>query len=202
MGRTEIEFELDGFKIGRLKVRIKADKEDAPRISGEIGKLMNFMQPPANLIDEPVRKQIPSTIVPSNIVSNGGRGRSNRRSKSANNGAAATSAVDWQHDPSKWGMPKQEWKAGNKVLWVLYVVKNELGITELTASVIAEVFSTKFRQFGALRKTSMPSILGSLKTSALIMDDTTKDPNTWYLSDQGIKSAEQLVQDAKILFAA
>jgi hypothetical protein len=204
MAKVEIEMELNGFKIDGFKVRIKADREDIPQIRSEIGRqFMSVLQPPAALIDESTRKQVPSTVVPQTTNENGaggGRGKG-RRSKSAGNGSTDAKPVEWQHEPSKWGMPKQKWKAGKKVLWLLYVAKNEQGPTEMSAAVISETFNSKFKQFGTLKRSSMPSILGSLKTSqpALIMDDTTKTPNMWFLSEQGSKAAEALVQEAKTI---
>jgi len=197
MAKIEVEMELQGFKL-----RIKADRNDLPQISGEIGKqLAGMLQPPAAMLDEPVSRQVDSTVVPPENGNNGNRrGKASRRAKTTN-GTPTTPKVEWQHDPTKWGMPKQAWKAGGKVLWLLYVVKNETSHSELSAPTIADTFSAKFKQFVALKKTSMPSILGSLKTNepALMMDDTTKTPNTWYLSEEGIKAAERFVQEAKAI---
>jgi hypothetical protein len=205
MPKVEIEMELGGFKIDSFKVRIKADREDIPRISGEIGKQFpNLLRPPAALIDEPVRKQVPSVMVtPINDGGSGnGRGKGNRRNKGGSgstNGGAISEVVTWQHDVSKWGAPKQGWKAGQKVLWLLYVIKNEVQVTELTAANISDTFAAKFKHSGTLKKTSMPSIMKSLATNdpVLVMCDAAKVPNTWYLSDEGAKAAEKLVVEAR-----
>jgi hypothetical protein len=207
MGKVEIEMDLGGFRIERFRLRIKADRDDIPRINGEIGKqFLNVLQPPASLIEEPVRKQIPSTVVPqasSGDPDGGARSKSRRTRASAASGSRAN-PLEWQHDAGKWGMPAQKWKAGQKVLWLLYVIKNEKAIAELSAPVIAETFNAKFKQYGQLKRTSMPSILGSLKKDApsLLMDDTTQTPNVWFLSEQGVKAAETLVQEAKTVQAS
>lgn len=203
MAKVEIEMELGGFRIDSFKLRIKADREDLPRLKSEIGKQFStFIQPPTDIIAEPARKQIVSAPIQETKVEDErplARGKNTRRAKGATNGASIAPPVQWHHDPSKWGMPKQEWKAGQKVLWLLFVLKHEANKNELSSSEIADTFSTYFKQFGSLKKTSMPSILGALKKNdpTLIMDNVSKTPNTWYLSAEGEKAAEKIVKEAR-----
>ncbi len=203
---VEIEMELGGFRIERFKVRIRADREDIPRISSEIGRgLLNIMQPPANLIDQPEPKQITSAVLPSasgnsssHTSGGGGRGRS-RHGRSAGNGTSAAPPIEWTHDPSKWGTPKQMWTEHNKILWLLNVIARETGQSEVGGPSIADTFNNKFKQFGPLSKASIPRNMARLKTNepALVMDNTSNSPITWYLTEEGNKAAERLVVEAR-----
>ena len=123
--------------------------------------------------------------------SKGGRRRSGQ--------SIAPQPVTWQHDPGKWGTPRQSWTAPQKILWTMYVALQEVNARELGGPTIADTFNTSFRQFGPLHKNSMPRDLGSLKkkTPAQVMDNPTSSPITWYLTDEGIKEAEKLVIEAK-----
>jgi hypothetical protein len=201
MAKVELEMELGEFTIKGFKIRLRGDREDLPRISTEIGKhFAGMVQPPANLLDAPVHKQVESrAVVPDQKDEGNGRGKNNRRSKGARAQSAEPVVIEWQHDPGKWGNPKQKWKAGHKLVWMLYVIKNATGQIELAASSMADTFNTKFKQFGTVKKTSMPSIMGSLKTHepALVIEDTTKSPIVWLLSEQGLKLGEELVQEAR-----
>ena len=200
MAKFEVEMELQGFKL-----RVKGERsEDIPRISGEIGKqLAGMLQPPAHLLQEPIRKHVDAIIQPSGDDHNaGGTGRAKggrRRKASSNNGSSPVPLITWQHDPAKWGTPKQGWTEGNKTLWLLYVMKSEIGLTEVGGPTVADIFNSKFKHFGPLRKSNIPRAFGRLKTNdpALVMDDTTKTPIAWYLTDAGLKEAERLVQEAK-----
>jgi hypothetical protein len=203
MAKVEIVMELGGFKIDSFKVHIKADREDIPRINGEIGKqFMHILQPPANLIDEPERKQILSTVVPPTDVANAkssGRSKGGRRLKGTATAAAPAVSVVWTHDAAKWGMPKQSWPETNKALWLLYVMTKETGKSEVSGPSIADTFNDKFRQFGPLKKPNLPRTMGRLKTNspAYVMDNTGAFPIAWYLTNEGTKAAERLVIEAK-----
>jgi hypothetical protein len=97
-------------------------------------------------------------------------------------------------------MPKQAWSGWQKILWVLYVIGKETGQTEVSGPAIAETFNTLFKQFGLLAKQSMPRDLGGMKkkrTPALVLDNPTQTPITWFVTEEGTREAEKLVADAK-----
>ncbi len=86
-----------------------------------------------------------------------------------------------------------------KILWIMYVIGKATGQTELGGPTIAESFNKSFKQFGPLKKNSMPRDLGTLKTRspAQVMDNTTASPITWYLTEAGKLEAEKLVAEAR-----
>ena len=200
MGKFEVEMEIQGFKL-----RVKAERnEDIPRITGQIGRhLAGLVQPTAEIVDEHSPKQIESMVQPrlenDQYTGKGkGRGKSGRR-RNGNGELNGSQPLNWQHKPEKWGTPRQSWTAGQKILWTLYVVSKEVNQAEVGGPVIAETFNAHFRQSGPLRKKNMPRDLSSLKlkSPAQVMDNTTKNPIAWYLTEEGIKEAERLVLEAK-----
>src|SRR5262249_33863933 len=74
--------------------------------------------------------------------------RSRRPSHTKDTIPAEDNAVDWVHDPSKWGHPAQSWSTVDKCLWLLHVVKQEKNIQELSGPVIVATLSKHFRQAG------------------------------------------------------
>lgn len=198
MAKFEIEMELTGFK---MKVRAERP-EDVPHITGQISKqLAGFVQPPGAMIEEPGVKAVESTVrEPADGQGENKRKGRRVRGKAAGNGDGAPAVPTWQHDPAKWGMPKQTWSGSQKILWILYVIGKETGRTEVSGPAIAETFNTLFKRFGPLSKQSMPRDLGSLnkRSPSLVMDNPTHAPITWYLTDEGNKEAEKMVVDAKV----
>jgi hypothetical protein len=65
--------------------------------------------------------------------------------------------------------------------------------------VIAETFNANFREAELLSKQNMPRDLGKLKSRspALVGSHDDASPITWFLTDEGVKEAVRLVDDAK-----
>ncbi len=112
---------------------------------------------------------------------------------------AKSPALNWPHDPGKWGVPRQSWTAANKMLWLMRVATAELNLKEISGPAIAETFNTHFRQAGPLEKRSVVRDLGRLKQHgpALVSDDASKSPTEWFLTEEGTKEADKLVLEAK-----
>ncbi len=200
MAKFEVEMELQGFKL-----RIKAQREeDVPRIVGQISQQMAGLVSPSGAMLEATprlgsvaRVQELPAQEHSEEEKGKARGKSTRRRSVAE--SAKTQAITWRHNPERWGTPKQSWTAAKKILWIMYVISHESTHSEVSGPVIAETFNSAFRQSGPLHKPSMPRDLGSLKTRspANVMDDATKSPIAWFLTDEGKKEAEKLVAEAK-----
>lgn len=198
MAKFEIEMELTG-----LKVKIKGEREDIRAINEGLGQqITGLLRPTSDIVEgEVVPKRIESTVIPppnGNSNGKGNKGRASRARKPANQ-AVGDAVLSWGHDPGKWGNPRQTWKAGEKILWLLYVVDQETEVKELSGPSIAEAFNTHFRQAGQLKKNNMPRDLGALKqkTPALVGDRAEHHPITWFLTDEGTKEAVKLVQEAR-----
>lgn len=197
MAKIEVEMELTGFRL-----KVKAEREgDVARITQQLGKqLAGMTQPLAGIVDS-------SRVIETQTVQENGEAGLAQKSaakltrkrsrKAGENGRSQL--ITWQHDSAAWGTPKQAWTAAQKILWIMYVIGKATGQSEIGGPTIAESFNKAFKQFGTLKKKSMPRDLGALKTKspALVLDNTAECPITWYLTETGILEAEKLVAEAR-----
>lgn len=84
-------------------------------------------------------------------------------------------------------------------MWLLNVAANEVDTKEMTANQIADTFNKHFRQAGPIRVGNVSRDLGVKKrhTPALVSEDTTKSPPAWFLTEAGIKQANELAGKAR-----
>jgi hypothetical protein len=198
MSKFRIKLKLTGFEM-----EVEGNRSDVPAITQNVGEQFAGLLMPATRIVEGEVPEDRQTIQPQPIdVTPVAAKRSRRRRAvaavpaSAEKDGAAT--VDWRHDTSKWGAPQQSWNPTKKAIWLLYVVSKETDITELSASRLASTFNKHFKQAGLVRANNLSRDLGKLKSEreAPVSEDTTKKPSTWFLTQAGIKRAEQLVGEA------
>ncbi|HJT36363.1 MAG TPA: hypothetical protein VJ783_30350, partial [Pirellulales bacterium] len=107
--------------------------------------------------------------------------------------------LEFRHDAGRFGIPRQEWTAGKKIVWLLHVVSQQAQVSEISGPVIAATFNKHFRQAGSLNKQGMSRDLGGLKQRgpALVGDNANSSPITWFLTNEGQKEAERLVIEAR-----
>ena len=196
MPKFEIELEITGFKL-----KVKGERADIPVITNNLREqFAGLIQPAADITQgQSPQNLIESTVQPTENVGKGKGVKRPRKTSPNGTGDAATTIVTWSHDPGKWGTPRQAWTAWQKILWLLYVVDQEKSIKELSGPAIADTFNTHFRQAGLLKKNSMPRDLGGLKqrSPSLTSDRADNSPITWFLTEEGIKEAIKLVNEAK-----
>jgi len=195
MGKYEIEMEITGFRL-----KIRGERDDVPVIKHNLQQQMaGLLDPAANI----AQSRLPATAIEAEVVNGDGNGRQKKtrraRRASAPNGQTRSKPLDWQHDPGQFGVPRQNWRASGKIIWLMYVASEQAHASELSGPVIAETFNKHFRQAGQLNKQSMPRDLGFLKQKvpALVGDRAGASPITWFLTDEGVREAQRLVVDAK-----
>jgi hypothetical protein len=203
MAKFEVEMQIQGFKLRVWSER----EEDVPRITGQLGQqLAGLLRPSTEILDVTPRVQTAFAVNAPEEKSQDPNKRkrhakSSRIRKSGASESAGSQMVNWQHAPAKWGMPRQAWTTGQKILWTLYVAAKETSHEDLSSPAIAETFNTAFREFGPLAKQNLPRELGNLKkkTPTQVLDNRTGSPIKWYLTDAGSREAEKLVAEAKDL---
>lgn len=194
------------MKVTGLELEIEGTRDDMPIIASSLGQqLSGLLQPSAQIIEGEVVRDVTPTA-PSQPQEDSTRRRRTRRKTGTGSpvsGGAAPEAniVDWRHDPAKYGSPKQEWTTSDKILWTLYVAGEETGTREMNGSQLTRTFNKHFRQAGQVQKANVYRDLGKLKTGrkgelALVPENTTANPTTWFLTDAGVKAAQQLVLNA------
>ncbi len=195
MGKYEIEMEITGFRL-----KIRGERDDVPVIKHNLQQQMAGLLDPATNI---AQSRLPASTIEAEVVNGDGNGRQKKarrvRRASPPNGQTKSKPLDWQHDPGQFGVPRQNWPASKKIIWLLYVAFEQARASELSGPVIAETFNKHFRQAGQLNKQSMPRDLGLLKQKvpALVGDRAGASPITWFLTDEGLKEAHRLVVEAR-----
>jgi hypothetical protein len=179
------------MKLHGLELEIEGARDDASQISKNLGEqFASLLQPVGAIIDGKVASvPLPSVeAIASPIASAGKKGR-RRKSPAASAGDAETSpALDFKHDPEKFGNPTQEWKTSEKAVWLLYVVKESAGVNELTTRSLVDTFNKHFRQSGTITTSNVTRDLGRLKTRekpSPVGEDASKSVPTWYLTEEG-----------------
>lgn len=199
MSKFRVKLKIQGFDL-----EIEGTREDVPFITKRVGQqVAGMLQPVSDIIEAEVTE--PRTPVQTAVDAVPTRPRRRRaqhkpKEPSQEGGSGeSTRAVDWTHDPSKWGTPQQGWPTAKKAMWLLFVVHNELNIQGLTAEVIETTFNKHFRQAKPIRRSNIRRDLGQLKTktNAGVYEDTTKSPPVWFLTQEGLKAAANYVAEGK-----
>lgn len=113
--------------------------------------------------------------------------------KATENGADPISFV---HDPAKFGNPQQGWSTPKKGVWLLWVVEQAAGKTQLAISEIVNTFNQHYRQFGTITTSNLARDFGAQrkKNPPPVGVDTNREPQLWYLHEGGKTWAEQLAK--------
>jgi len=197
MGRFKIKVRLRG-----LEMDIDGTRDDVPIITSNLGRqFAGLLEPAAHIVEGAVALEAEERPAAA-AVEETPRSRLSRRVKRAaparpsTNGAAE---IIWKHDPAKWGSPRQGWSAADKAVWLLYVSGQEIQVKEMSSSTMASAFNQMFREAGLIRAGNLPRDLGRLKAQApaLVGEDATKTPPTWFLTIEGTRKAEELVKQAR-----
>jgi len=201
MSKFKVTMKLQGFEL-----EIEGSREDVPLIAQNLSQQLSGLMGPAGAIIDGESVVSPRTPALASLPVDSANASSVKRKprkrainpKGSENGASEDS-IDWRHDPAKYGAPQQEWATADKAIWLLYVVKMETSTAELSAIQIAATFNKHFKQAGVIRNFNVKRDLGKLKIgrgTALVGEDASKNPSTWYLTDAGDKKAQELISKA------
>jgi len=191
------------MRVQGLEVEVDGTRDDAPAIAHNLSRqFAGLLEPAAHIVEGDVegdgngRATAVATAEPAVRARSARKGRRAVPARTSGDGAAE---VTWKHDPAKWGSPQQAWSASDKALWLLYVSGQEAQVNDMSSTTIASTFNRLFRQAGMIRAGNLPRDLGRLKTQApaLVGEDATKTPTTWFLTIEGTKKAEDLIKQAR-----
>ena len=207
MSKFELELTLTGFSL-----KIKGDREAVPQMAQQVGQQVAALIEPAavmagggpvRIVPPPTAARASPALVAGEQNTDGARRRTRRRRPAA---IASESALDparaeveWDHDVSRWGMPRQQWTALQKAQWLLFVVSEATGRRGLGAREIARVFNQRFYEAGQLVANNMSRDLGRAKEDRegrTVDDDKTQSPALWFLTQRGRTVAAALVAEA------
>lgn len=199
MAKTKFEIELTG-----LKIKFEGEREEMPSFSNavanQVGQLLT-----TPTVTEQASLPAPKPETDSQIIEAKPKSlRKSRAKKASSDGASRPGrkkepAVDWKHDPDKWGNPLQNWNPTKKSIWLLYILENLANVKMLTSSGIANTFNKHFKETGQIQTGNVTRDLRKAKKAvpALVHNDSTEKGEPWYLLEAGKKIAEQLVLEAR-----
>lgn len=200
VSKFKIKMKLTGFEL-----EIEGSQDNVPEISQAIGRqLAGLMQAPDALLSsatDDVRALPAAPVRPADEVRSDSPNRrkpARKRRAISNSGADVDTgevAVDWRHEPSKYGTPSQSWTTVMKAVWILYVVTQETDVREMSGRQIMLTFNKHFRQAKEVLVANVNRDLGraKLKAQAWVGEDTTKSPSAWYITDAGMKEVQNLI---------
>jgi hypothetical protein len=196
MSKFKIKLKLQG-----LDLEVEGSREDIPHLSRNLSEQITGLINPAVALA--TAQPMPTSAREGSLIE--GEAVSiapKRRKKSARSVAGGQGgnsgtdlALDWVHDPQKWGSPSQAWTTWQKAIWLLYVASKEKDIVALSHLEIAATFNKHFKQAKTIQSGNVARDLGSRKSGkeALVGEDTTKSPSMWFLTEEGRKAAEGLI---------
>lgn len=193
---AKVKFKL---KFTGLELEFEGDRADAPQFAS---KVIEAMVAPADVTPPPraLEERMPEKIVevaPESAAKPKAKGR--KATAGAPQSSKATqSTINLHHDVGKWGTPKQQWPIIHKILWLMQVLSSDESTKDkLTASTIVHTFNHNFKEAGRIDHKNLSRELGRLKLQQLIGQNTHSDPPTWHLTQEGIKKAASLVEEAR-----
>lgn len=194
MSNFKIKLKLTGFEL-----EIEGNRDELPLIADSVSQqIVGLLEPATNIVEgsttpsEETRQLNPPL---SKRVRRSQRKTQSRKDDLINN----EQAIDLQIDPSKWGTPQQSWNTANKSIWLLYVIGQEQNVNEISGICLSKTFNKHFRQAKEILVNNVNRDLGKMKVKpkALVAEITNSVPTKWYLTQEGMKFAQELVQQAK-----
>ncbi len=190
------------FKLEKLELEIEGERATVPEVTEALQRHMSsLLLAPAALAGGGTNgggREKAITEVLDVTPTRRGKRRSSPRTASKTHPDGGETAINFQHDPAKWGNPQQAWSAPKKALWLLFVMKNQANMKEMSSLSIADTFNKHFRSSGAVKAFNLTRDLGTYKSKAppWVGEDATQTPSKWYLTDEGEKVARKLVEAA------
>lgn len=187
MGKFKIHLKVQG-----LELDVEGDRPDIVEINNAVSReFAGLIQPAAALMggtDSPTPPVIDAEI------SNGKKARSPRRRSGGSHSSSESEAqaIDFRHDPEKYGNPTQAWKVAEKAIWLLYVLKDSQSTSEASAAQLVATFNKHFKQAKTIYVRHVSRDLGQAK----IQNPSLVGENNglWYLTNEGDRQAQQLIQ--------
>jgi hypothetical protein len=187
MARFRIRLKLQG-----LELEVDGERQDIPAITAAVKQQFAGLVQPAEAMADG-RKQIEAgtQVVNAEVVKPQAKSSRRRSMKPAGDGAP-TQVIDFKHDPSKYGSPLQKWSVTDKCVWLLFVLEGVGGPKEVSGPQLAATFNHQFKASGRVHPPHVSRDLNKAK----VQNPTNigGDKGVWYLTDEGKKYAQQLIQ--------
>jgi hypothetical protein len=207
MSKFRIKLKLQG-----LELEVEGSREDAPAMAEQIGRqFIGLVQPAATLASgdsNPTTDErsnggpVSAGSAPSLVAPKRSRKKRNGQRPVTASGSAEPgddeAAVDWTHDATHWGAPKQAWSTAQKALWLLYVAGQNAETKELSSGQLVATYTKHFRSAGRILKHNVTRDLQKIASGrgAKVSLDSGSQPPVWFLTDSGVEYAKSLIAEA------
>lgn len=195
MSNFKIKMKLTGFEL-----EIEGSKDDVPNIQQALSQqLSGLLQPPAGLIEEPVRPQmktIDTESVATSVRTSKPRKRTIPLAQRAAGSETDVALDNWPRDVSKYVSPTQAWSTRDKALWLLYVAQEASIASEVSSIQIRDTFNMHYRQAKIITISNINRDLGRVK-GQLVGEDVKKSPPCWFLTEAGTAAVGQKIKETK-----
>lgn len=182
------------LKVQGLELEVDGEREDIPAITSA------------------VRRQMTGLIVPAEIMADGHKelgdgsggddleeeGKSKPRAARKRGGARSVGdasggqAIEFSHDPMKYGNPLQTWSVLDKSIWLLYVVGEITGTKEISGPQIPATFNKYFKTLGRLHPPNVTRDLSRAKGQN--PPAVQEEKGAWFLTAEGERQAKELIK--------
>jgi hypothetical protein len=192
------------LKLTGLEVEIEGTREDIPLIARNVSAQLGGLMQPANdvaqgAVPRLARDAIDVTPTAADTTSPKRRKTSRKTGQSTSTSSTELDEFNWNHDFATWGSAVQGWNTLQKSIWLLYVMDKQSVVNEASAAQIANTFNKHFRQAKTILAANVSRDLGKAKTAApaKVGEKSTVTPHKWFLTDEGMRVAVDLVKEAR-----
>lgn len=195
----------EGFSMGKFRLRLKVqaleveidgEREDLPAITSAINRQLGGLVEPVEVAANG-HKQLgggdKGQVIDAADLNKKSSSNRSRRGNGARNVEGA-SPIDFRHDPPKYGNPLQSWNLTEKSIWLLAVLKGISQVNEISGPQIAATFNHYFKQTGRIHPPLVTRELGKARVQNPA--PVGEDKGLYYLTPEGDKQAQKLIQDA------
>jgi hypothetical protein len=186
MAKFRVRLKLQGFEL-----EIDGERGDIPAIASAVEQQFAALVKPAEMIAED-REQGGNEKNVSGDSTKATLRPSRRRSTKASSDNTSAEALQYRHDSSKYGNPVQSWNALQKLIWLLIVVRGSADQKEVSSNQLVATYNQHYKASGKLP----PNIVSRELAKAKVQNPAWvgEDKTLWYLTDEGERQAQQLVQ--------
>lgn len=176
------------LKLQGLELEVDGERADIPLITAAVQKQLAGLVQPAEAFTDGNKTPEPQTI---EVEAKASRRSGKKRSGGSDRGGETGQAIEFRHDPEKYGNPQQDWSVTEKCIWLLQVLSDATEVKEVSAPQITQSFNRQFKAAGKLHPPLVSRELARAKVEnpALIGED--KD--LWYLTSAGQDRAKELI---------
>jgi hypothetical protein len=200
MNKVKFKVKVTGFEM-----EFEGTREDMKQVSSTLGQQLTSFIPasfPGVQEGRPIESPQVTEDAEATVIQPNSNGKRTRKGKSVNSSGAKekAAAIDFTNDVSANGAPTQKWTTLDKAMWILHVIEVGTSLKELTVGQIAETFNKYYKQQGTIRGSNVSRDLRSKKagSNALVGENPSTKPHTWFLTDEGKKSVLAIIKAQKM----